>query len=96
MMTRRIGHAICRVAFPPTTFPPVQTAPSRPGPPPDPDLIESLTWREAEVVRLLEARLSIEEIATSLGSSSEIVRRHTRTVYQKLMLGKRCAAVARD
>jgi DNA-binding NarL/FixJ family response regulator len=32
----------------------------------DPDLIESLTRREAEVLRLLDARLSNKEIATVL------------------------------
>ena len=51
----------------------------------DPDAVESLTRRELEALRLLEARLSNEEIAEVLHISSEAVERHTSSVYGKLM-----------
>jgi DNA-binding NarL/FixJ family response regulator len=50
---------------------------------PDPD--ESLTERETQVLRLLEAGMSIEEIAAVLHISSTAVERHTTSIYQKLM-----------
>ena len=82
-------------AFPPTSAPSAQATASQAGPRPGPDLIESLTRREAEILQLLDARLSIKEIAASLDISSETARRHTRAIYQKLMIGTRRAAVAR-
>ena len=50
----------------------------------DPDPGESLTRREIEVLRLLEARLSNEEIAAILHISTEAVERDTSSIYQKL------------
>jgi LuxR family maltose regulon positive regulatory protein len=61
----------------------------------DPDLIESLTSREIEVLWLLDTRLSNKEIAASLGVASGTVQRHTRTIYRKLMIGTRREAVTR-
>ena len=52
----------------------------------DPDAVESLTRRELEVIRLLEAKLSNEEIAAVLRISSETVARHTSSIYQKLVV----------
>ena len=43
--------------------------------------IESFTRRETEVLWLLDAGLSIEEIAAVLGISSETVERHTSRIY---------------
>ena len=40
----------------------------------DSSLIESLTWREAEILLLLDARASDEEIAAALQRSSEAFR----------------------
>ena len=50
----------------------------------DSDLIESLTWREIEVLQLLDARLSSEEITAVLHLPLETVKRHARTLYRKL------------
>jgi DNA-binding CsgD family transcriptional regulator len=53
------------------------------------DRIDSLTQREIEILQLLDARLSHEEIATVLGISSEAVRRQTDRIYRKLGLRTR-------
>jgi DNA-binding CsgD family transcriptional regulator len=53
------------------------------------DRIDSLTQREIEVLWLLDARLSTEEIATVLGISSETVRGHATHIYRKLGLRTR-------
>jgi LuxR family maltose regulon positive regulatory protein len=80
-------------AFASTPTAPAQAHLSRPSAGPGP--IESLTGREAEILQLLVARLSSREIAVSLGISSETVKRHTHTIYRKLMIGTRRAAVNR-
>jgi LuxR family maltose regulon positive regulatory protein len=61
----------------------------------DPDLIESLTWREAEVLRLLDARLSNKVIAAVLRISPGSIERHTSSIYRKLVIRTRREAVAR-
>jgi len=60
----------------------------------EPDLIASLTWREIEVLRLLDARLSIEEIAEVLHIPPGIVKRHTNNLYRKLVVGTQREAIA--
>jgi LuxR family maltose regulon positive regulatory protein len=55
----------------------------------DPIQIDSLTQREIEVLRLLDARLSNKEIATVLHISSGAVRSHTCRIYRKLGLRTR-------
>ena len=60
----------------------------------DPHPIESLTRRETEVLHLLDARLSIREIAEVLDIPSEIVKRHASRIYRKLMIGTRREAIA--
>jgi len=52
----------------------------------DPDLIVSLTRRETEILSLLDARLSIKEIATVLHISPRSVERHARSIARKLMV----------
>ena len=54
-----------------------------------PNLIESLTWREIEVLRLLEARLSTGEIAAVLDISPEAVGRYLKIIYRRLAIGTR-------
>jgi LuxR family maltose regulon positive regulatory protein len=49
-----------------------------------PDLIELLTLRELEVLRLLALRLTNKEIAQALGISVGTVKQHTRSVFSKL------------
>lgn len=52
----------------------------------DPDLIESLTWRETEILRLLDARLSHAEIAAVLHLSPGAFQRHRNHICRKLKL----------
>jgi LuxR family maltose regulon positive regulatory protein len=56
---------------------------------------ETLTWREAEVLGLLAARLSNKEIAQRLSISTETVKQHATNIYQKLQVSGRRAAVSR-
>jgi LuxR family maltose regulon positive regulatory protein len=63
---------------------------------PQPELLaETLTWREAEVLGLLAARLSNKEIAHHLSISTETVKQHATNIYQKLQVGGRREAVNR-
>ncbi len=79
-------------AFPSTTGPIASTAPSRhTGEMP---IVDALTWREQEILVLLEARLSDKEIADSLHISAWTVKKHTANIYQKLQVGSRREAVA--
>lgn len=57
-------------------------------------LIEPLTPRETEVLKLLQQRLSDREIAEALHISSQTVHTHTRNLYQKLQVERRQDAVA--
>jgi LuxR family maltose regulon positive regulatory protein len=82
-------------AFPPRPALLVQADLPHAGSSPDPDPIEALTRREAEILQLLEARLSIAEIAVPLGLSTDTVKRHTQIIYRKLMIGTRRAAIVR-
>ena len=61
-----------------------------------PGLAEPLTWRETEVLRLLDARLSNQEIAGVLLISADTVKKHTINIYQKLHVAGRREAVARS
>lgn len=56
----------------------------------EPHRIESLTWREIEVLRLLEARLSDEAIAEVLQLTPEAVRRFRSRIYRKLVIHTQC------
>jgi LuxR family transcriptional regulator, maltose regulon positive regulatory protein len=57
-------------------------------------LIEPLTRREVEVLRLLQARRTNDEIARVLYVSVDTVKKHTKNLYQKLQVGGRHHAVA--
>jgi LuxR family maltose regulon positive regulatory protein len=80
-------------AFPATTGPLVAAAPSRREA--EAPAVDALSWRELDVLALLDARMSNKEIASSLHISSETVKRHTGNIYQKLQVGSRREAVAR-
>ena len=58
-------------------------------------LIEPLSERELEVLRLLESDLDGPDIARELSVSLPTVRTHTRNVYAKLGVNNRRAAVRR-
>jgi LuxR family maltose regulon positive regulatory protein len=58
-------------------------------------LIESLSERELEVLRLLESDLDGPDIARELTVSLATVRTHTRNIYAKLGVNSRRAAVRR-
>ncbi|HRQ41320.1 MAG TPA: LuxR C-terminal-related transcriptional regulator [Chloroflexota bacterium] len=73
-------------------FPTTQTGPHAATLPP---LIESLTDRELDVLRLLAQRLSNKEIASELYIAPETVKRHTINIYQKLGVESRRQAVSK-
>jgi DNA-binding NarL/FixJ family response regulator len=56
---------------------------------PETDSVELLTRIECDVLELLDAQLSCQEIASLLGISSETVRRLAHTIYRKLTVGTR-------
>ncbi len=76
-------------AFP--AFPPPFSSPTRPAL--QSTLIESLTWREQEVLVLLAQRFSGKEIAGRLVISEVTVKRHCANIYQKLAVSGRREAV---
>jgi LuxR family maltose regulon positive regulatory protein len=63
--------------------------------PVDQPLIEPLSERELDVLRLLESELDGPDIARELTVSLPTVRTHTRNIYAKLGVNNRRAAVRR-
>ena len=60
-----------------------------------PDLIEPLSERELDVLRLLRSELSGPDIARELMVSENTMRTHTKNIYDKLGVNSRRAAVRR-
>jgi LuxR family maltose regulon positive regulatory protein len=58
-------------------------------------LIEPLSQRELEVLRLFKTELSGPEIARELVVALSTVRTHTKSIYSKLNVNNRRAAVRR-
>ena len=58
-------------------------------------LPEPLTMREQEVLRLITAGLTNQEIAKELVISAETVKKHTGSIYGKLGVNNRTQAVAK-
>jgi LuxR family maltose regulon positive regulatory protein len=58
-------------------------------------LVEPLTQRELDVLRLLATRLSTAEIADRLFIAVSTVRSHTKNIYGKLSVHRRADAVER-
>jgi LuxR family maltose regulon positive regulatory protein len=65
------------------------TAPARPG------LVDELSRRERDVLRLLRSELTGPEIAAELVVSLNTVRTHTKSIFMKLGVTSRRAAVRR-
>ena len=68
---------------------------SQPIPSPSQALIEPLSQRELEVLRLLTTHLSRIEIADQLTVSPNTIRFHLKNIYQKLGVHSRSDAVQR-
>ena len=71
-----------------------------PAPRPDPDhpapiIVEPLSDREREVLRLLAAMLSTAEIGSEMYISVNTVKTHLRSIYRKLSAARRGEAVRR-
>ena len=71
---------------------PPRRSPTSPSPQP---LIEPLSQRELDVLRLLKTELSGPEIARQLVIALSTVRTHTKRIYSKLNVNNRRAAVKR-
>jgi len=56
---------------------------------------QSLTPREAEILKMLAKGLLYKEIAESLGSSTHTVNTHIRRIYEKLHVHSRSQAIAK-
>ncbi len=59
------------------------------------DLIEPLSARELEILRLLETSMDIQQIAAHLFVAVSTVRTHVRNVYAKLGVSRRMEAIQR-
>jgi LuxR family maltose regulon positive regulatory protein len=63
--------------------------------PPPPGLLEPLSERERDVLRLLPTMLPNTEIAGELFVSVNTVKTHVKSIYRKLEVSSRREAVAR-
>ena len=59
------------------------------------DLVEPLSDRERDVLRLLRSALTGPQVARELGMSVHTLRSHTKSIYAKLDVHGRSEAVAR-
>jgi LuxR family maltose regulon positive regulatory protein len=73
----------------------IEDGPQPPERSPHPDLLESLTNREMDVLLLMADRLTNKEIAQRLGISAETVKQHAINLYRKLHVNNRRQAVAK-
>jgi LuxR family maltose regulon positive regulatory protein len=68
---------------------------AKPRPPAGPALVEPLSERELDVLRLLASELDGPDIARELVVSLNTLRTHTKNIYAKLGVNSRRAAVRR-
>ncbi|MDQ1712075.1 MAG: hypothetical protein QOE45_1525 [Frankiaceae bacterium] len=71
------------------------SGPAAVGAPAGPGLVDPLSERELDVLRLLRSELDGPEIARELMVSLNTMRTHTKSIYTKLGVGSRRAAVRR-
>jgi len=60
-----------------------------------PSLVEALTWRELDVLLLMDGHFTTREIARLLSMPEETVKRHATNIYRKLQVKGRGDAVLR-
>jgi LuxR family maltose regulon positive regulatory protein len=93
-----VRRLLARHASLPTAYAPVVIelidALERAAPPP-PGLLEPLSERERDVLRLLPTLLPNTEIASELFVSVNTVKTHVKSIYRKLEVSSRREAVAR-
>ncbi|MBE7533677.1 MAG: tetratricopeptide repeat protein [Ardenticatenaceae bacterium] len=88
-------QTLAELEMQPLRFPAVgQPAPVTPGQPPGQPLVDPLTGRELEVLRLIAEGLSNQEIAAQLFISVGTVKSYTGAIYSKLAVASRTQAVA--
>ncbi|MDQ3856413.1 MAG: LuxR C-terminal-related transcriptional regulator, partial [Chloroflexota bacterium] len=92
IMPGYIGKLLAALETEPSASAPV---PLSPAPSPERPLIEPLSERELEVLRLFRTELSGPEIANALVVALSTVRTHTKSIYSKLGVNSRRAAVNR-
>ncbi len=69
--------------------------PAGPGTPPAPIVVEELSARERDVLRRLAQMMSTQEIAADMYVSVNTVKTHLKSLYRKLAVNRRGAAVRR-
>lgn len=82
-------------SFTPPAAHPVQSASPQQLPVEVVPLLEPLSWREQEVLRLLAAGRKNQEIARELVIVTGTVKSHTNSIYRKLAVNSRVQAIAR-
>ncbi|MFE7854837.1 LuxR C-terminal-related transcriptional regulator [Streptomyces sp. NPDC057403] len=78
-----------------TAGPPAGEDPAGPGTPPAPIVVEELSARERDVLRRLAQMMSTQEIAADMYVSVNTVKTHLKSLYRKLAVNRRGAAVRR-
>ena len=89
----RTAAGASRQADPGTALAPAAAPDQRPGP--GPELVDPLSDRELDVLRLLGSDLDGPAIARQLVVSLNTVRTHTKHIYTKLDVNNRRAAISR-
>ncbi|MER5448162.1 LuxR C-terminal-related transcriptional regulator [Streptomyces sp. NPDC002764] len=74
---------------------PTNEEPAGPGTPPAPIVVEELSARERDVLLRLAQMMSTQEIAADLYVSVNTVKTHLKSLYRKLAVNRRGAAVRR-
>jgi LuxR family maltose regulon positive regulatory protein len=95
LLAAALRQGVASAAFARCVLERLPPAPERPPPAAQPGLVEPLSEREIEVLRLMADGLTYEAIAQRLFVSVNTVRYHVKGLYGKLGAGSRAAALAR-